>query len=60
MQNKKLISVKEFASMYNIGHNKAYEMVNCKDFPKIKVGKKILILSEKIDEFLYSKIGTKF
>lgn len=60
MQNKRLITVKEFASMYGIGHNKAYNMVNSKGFPMIKIGRKILILSDKVDEFLYNHIGVEF
>ncbi|MBP3930142.1 MAG: helix-turn-helix domain-containing protein [Peptostreptococcaceae bacterium] len=60
MQNKKLITVKEFASEYGIGTNKAYEMVNSKGFPVIRLGKKILIVRDRIDEFLYSNIGNSF
>ena len=44
MQNKKLLTVKEFASEYNIGTNKAYEMAHSKNFPMIRLGKKILII----------------
>ena len=60
MQNKKLITVKEFASEYGIGTNKAYEMVNAKGFPIVRLGKKILIIRDKVDEFLYSNIGVSF
>ena len=60
MENKKLISVKEFASEYGLGANKAYEMVNSKGFPAIKLGRKILVVRDKIDEFLYNNIGNSF
>ncbi|WP_250674120.1 helix-turn-helix domain-containing protein [Paraclostridium ghonii] len=60
MDSKKLMTVKEFAMEYGIGTNKAYEMVNTKGFPRIKVGKKILIVKDRVDEFLYSNIGTTF
>ena len=60
MENKKLITVKEFASEYGIGTNKAYEMVNVKGFPIVRLGKKILIIRDKVDEFLYSNIGASF
>ena len=60
MQNKKLITVKEFASEYGIGTNKAYEMVNSKGFPVIRLGKKILIVRDRIDEFLYDNVGNSF
>lgn len=54
----KTISVKEFAEIYNIGINKAYEIVNCRDFPMIRNGRKVIIITSKIDEWLFSKIGT--
>ena len=60
MGNKKLISVKEFASEYNIGMNKAYEMVNTEGFPIVKLGRKILIIKDKVDDFLYRNIGGTF
>ncbi len=60
MNNKKLITVKEFAMEYGIGTNKAYEMVNSKGFPIIRLGKKILIVRDRVDEFLYSNIGNSF
>ena len=49
MENKKLITVKEFIEEYGIGTNKAYEIVNSKGFPVIRLGKKILIIRNKID-----------
>lgn len=60
VKNKKLITVKEFATEYNIGTNKAYEMVNSKGFPVVRLGRKILVIRDKIDEFLYSNVGEKF
>lgn len=60
MQNKKLITVKEFANEYGIGTNKAYEMVNSKGFPVVKLGRKILVIKDKVDEFLYNNVGNSF
>lgn len=60
MESKKLITVKEFAMEYGIGTNKAYEMVNSKGFPVVKLGRKILVIRDRIDEFLYSNIGATF
>ena len=60
MENKKLITVKEFAKEYGIGTNKAYEMVNSKGFPIVKLGRKILIIKDRIDEFLYDNVGNSF
>ena len=60
MNNKKLITVREFASEYGIGTNKAYEMVNSKGFPVVKLGRKILVIRDRVDEFLYKSIGNSF
>ena len=58
--NKKLITVKEFCEEYGIGHNKGYLLVNEPTFPKIKTGKKILIIKSKLDYWVESQIGTTF
>lgn len=60
MQNKKLLTVKEFAKEYNIGGNKAYELVHSKGFPMIRLGTKILIIENKIEEWLNNNIGNSF
>ena len=58
--NSKLITVKEFANEYGIGINKSYEIVHKKDFPKVKIGRKILIIRDKVDDFFTRQIGTEF
>ena len=58
--DKKLITVQKFASEYGIGINKSYEIVHKKDFPKVKVGRKILIIKDKVDDFFVNQIGTEF
>ena len=58
--NKKIITVKEFAEMYGFGMNYAYQLVNAKDFPMIKTGRKINILADKVDEWLEKNIGKQF
>lgn len=60
MQSKKLITVKEFAEKYGIGLNKAYEMANSKGFPIIRLGRKILVIKDRVDDFLYNSTGNKF
>lgn len=57
MEEKKLITVKEFAELYNIGVNSAYNMVRCRNFPCIKVGRKYLVIASKVDEWFISNIG---
>ena len=42
------------------GMNKAYEIVHAKDFPMIKFGTKILIIKDKIEEWLENNIGNSF
>jgi len=58
--NKKIITVKEFAEMYGFGMNYAYQLVNAKDFPMIRTGRKINILVDKVDAWLEMNIGSKF
>ncbi len=58
--NKKIITVKEFAEMYGFGMNYAYQLVNAKDFPMIKTGRKINILVDKVDAWLEMNIGKQF
>lgn len=55
--NKKLITVKEFAALYGIGMNKSYEIVHKEGFPKVNIGRKILIVRDKIDDFFIKQIG---
>ena len=57
---KKTLTVKEFAAIYDLGVNKAYDVVNVKDFPKIRVGKKIIIIASKVDEWFENNIGKFF
>jgi len=60
VSNKKLLSVKEFAHEYSIPAKKAYEMVKAKKFPVIIVGKKSLVIRERVDDWLVENIGCKF
>lgn len=57
---KKLITVREMASEWGLGVNKAYDMVNAKDFPAIRMGKKIYVIASKVDEFIEANIGRTF
>ena len=54
---KKTLSVREFKDIYNISLSKAYELVNRAGFPMIKIGKKYIILTDKLDEYMTSLIG---
>lgn len=57
---KKTIDVKEFAKIYGIGITSAYNIVRYKDFPKIKVGKKIIIFKDEIDIWFRKHQGESF
>lgn len=57
---RKTMTVKEFMEEYQIGHNKAYEIIHVKDFPVIFCGKRALIIRSKIDNWLELHIGDKF
>lgn len=58
--SRKIMNVKEFAEVYGIGINNAYTIVNAEGFPKIKLGRKIVIISSKIDEWIENNIGNSF
>lgn len=57
---KKTLTVKEFAAIYGLGTNKAYELVYATHFPMVKVGKKIIIIASKLDDWFESNIGKFF
>lgn len=58
--SNKTMTVKEFSQNYGIGENKAYEIVNIEGFPKFRCGRKILILTSLVDDWLISHIGHEF
>ena len=65
MENKnvysnKVMSVKEFCSEYKVGINKGYEIVNSKDFPMVRLGRKIIIIRAKVEQWMESQIGKTF
>lgn len=55
---KKLaISVKEFQELIGLSYQRTMDLIHRDDFPKLKVGRRILIISSKLDEWLESNIG---
>lgn len=60
VKRKKTMTVKEFANYIGVGYVKAYEITRSKDFPSFKVGKKILVISSKVDEWLDDCTGKEF
>lgn len=57
VDNSKVMSVKEFSNQYNIGINKAYELINIAGFPAIRFGRKVIIIRSKVQEWIEGQIG---
>lgn len=58
--NDKTMSVKEFCSEYGVGINKGYEIINSIDFPMLRLGRRIIIIRSKVDEWIENQIGKSF
>lgn len=56
----KLMTVPEFAKRYGLGKTKAYRLANMNNFPKIKNGNKILVITSKVDSWLANNVGLEF
>ncbi|WP_288222551.1 helix-turn-helix domain-containing protein [uncultured Clostridium sp.] len=55
--SKKTISIKQLQQILGLGYQKTMELVHRDDFPKIKIGRRILIINSKLDEWLEKNIG---
>ena len=51
------VSVKEFPQSIGLSYQKTMDLVHRDDFPKLKVGRRILIVSSKLDEWIENNIG---
>ncbi|GEM_PF-3225778 len=49
---RKCITMKELAEILPLGRNSLYKLVGRDDFPKLTVGKKILVPVAGLDKFL--------
>lgn len=56
-KNELGMSIKEVAESLGIGMNKAYDLVNKENFPKVRVGSKYIILRNRLEEWLDNNIG---
>jgi len=54
------LTVKEVQEKLNIGRTKIYELVNQPDFPKVKMGKKILIPETELNNFMRRYLYKKY
>lgn len=54
-----LLTVKDVQEKLKLGKNNTYKLINQKGFPKIIIGKKILIPEEQFEKYIMSHIRTK-
>jgi excisionase family DNA binding protein len=47
-----LMTVQDLKKLFNIGTNKAYEITHYKNFPKIKIGRKIIIPKKQLMQWI--------
>jgi excisionase family DNA binding protein len=50
-------TVRETAKMLNIGLNKAYELIEQKQIPVIRVGRKFIVPKQALEKWLSRSIG---
>ncbi len=46
------LNVKELAKYLGIGLNSAYQLVNSKGFPALKIGKRIVVPIERLEQWI--------
>ena len=46
------LTPQDISTILNIGKNKTYNLINNKDFPKIRIGNSIRIPISKFDEYM--------
>lgn len=56
----KFLTVKEVSEILRIGKTMTYELVNQPDFPKLRIGKKILIPEKEFQDFLKRYLYKKY
>lgn len=57
--DKLVYTVNETAQILNIGMNKAYELIQQKEIPNVRVGRKILIPKQALENWLANSSTTK-
>lgn len=53
---KNLLTVEQVAEYLQIGRSKAYELVNMKDFPSLRLGKNIRVFENELINWLENQI----
>lgn len=54
-----LLTVKDIQDRLKLGKNNTYKLVNKKGFPKITIGKKILIPEEQFEKYIMNHMRSK-
>lgn len=54
---KLVYTVKETANILNIGMNKAYELIEQKQIPVVRVGRKFLVPKQALEKWLLNSVG---
>ena len=52
----KYLSVKDVQEILQIGRNKAYNLIQQNDFPKIQIGRNYLIPETEFEKYLHRKL----
>lgn len=60
-ENKQVLfyTISDLLEMLPLGRNSIYRLVNKDDFPKVRIGKKIIIPVQKLNEWLEINIGAE-
>lgn len=56
--NCKTLNVRELAKYLGIGMNSAYQLVNSNGFPALKIGKRIVVPIEKLEQWVEANTPT--
>ena len=54
-----LYTIKDIQDIMGIGQNCAYKLVKIKGFPKIQIGKKILVPEDEFNNWIKNNIGNE-
>ncbi|MFF2909188.1 helix-turn-helix transcriptional regulator [Paenibacillus sp. NPDC057934] len=52
-------TITDLLELLPLGRNTIYRLVSSDDFPKIRIGRKIIIPAKKLEEWLEANIGTE-
>lgn len=54
---EKFLTVKEVSDVLHLGKTNTYKLFQRKDFPKITIGKKLLVKESELDQYLAKYSG---